>query len=265
VTTIPVLLYHAVGDDRSGPLGAFTCPVGAFREQMAWIADQGFTTITIGELTRAHLGVHPLPSNPLAITFDDGLADFWDNALPVLRAHGFASTMFVTTAGMWGRQPRGLAGRPTMSREQVRHLPACGVEVGSHGHDHPQLDLVRRQRVVYELCTSKDLLEQTVQQEVSSFAYPHGYSTRRIRGLVAAAGYTSACAVRNQVSHLDDDRFALARVMLTSDQSVPFLQHGLCAGGLRRARHPDRVRSRLWRWGRAVTTRGRPLVEVADL
>jgi peptidoglycan/xylan/chitin deacetylase (PgdA/CDA1 family) len=265
VTTIPVLLYHAVGDDRSGPLGDFTCSVRSFRDQMAWVADQGYTTINVGELTRVLTGAVPAPSKPLVITFDDGLADFWDNALPVLRAHGYASTMFVTTAGMWDRRPRGLAGRPTMSREQVSHLPAGGVEVGSHGHEHPQLDLVRRNRVVHELHTSKDLLEQVVQREVPSFAYPHGYSTRRIRRLVAEAGYSSACAVRNEVSHLDDDRFALARVMLTGDQSVPFLQHALHEGGLRQAREPDRARSRLWRWARAVRTRGRPLVQVADL
>ena len=265
MTPIPVLLYHAVGDDRSGPHGPFTCSVRSFRDQMAWVADQGYSTITVGELGRALTGARPLPSKPLAITFDDGLADFWDNALPVLRAHGYASTMFVTTAGMWDRRPRGLAGRPTMSREQVSHLPACGVEVASHGHEHPQLDLVRRQRVVHELRTSKDLLEQVVQHEVSSFAYPHGYSTRLIRRMVAEVGYSFACAVRNEVSHLDDDRFALARVMLTSDQSVPFLQSSLREGGLRQARDPDRARSRMWRCARAVTTRGRPLVEVTDL
>ena len=101
------------------------------------------------------------------------------------------------------------------------------------------------------------------QETVDAFAYPHGYHRAVTRRLVRGAGFTSACAVRNEISHVDDDPFALARIMLTSDQSVPFLRQALAPEGVRVSRGRSRLRSHAWRWVRRVRTRGRPLVEVS--
>ena len=265
MTRIPILLYHSVGDDTSGPLGPYTASVTDFRDQMAWVADQGYNTLTVAEYAAALAGRRSLPERPLLITFDDGLADFVHHALPVLRLHGHACTMFVTTAATWRRRPRALAGRPTMSWAQVAALPAGGVEVGAHGHEHLQLDLLSSPRVRAELRTCKDLLEQEVQQEITSFAYPHGYNRARTRRLVEETGFASACAVKNRMSHADDHRWALARIMLTSAQSVPFLRRSLLEEAVPLAGRRERARTSVWRATRLVRTRGRPLVVVTDV
>jgi len=263
--SVPILLYHSVGGDTSGPLGPYTSSVADFRDQMAWIADQGFTTLTVAELTAMMAGRRGVPERPLLITFDDGLADFVDNALPVLDSYGHACTMFVTTAGSWRRHPRALGGRPTMSWRQVAGLPAGGVEVGAHSHEHLQLDLMSSSRVSSQLHRCKDLLEQGIQREVTAFAYPHGYQRAQTRRLVQEAGFVAACAVKNRLSHMADDRWALARIMLTSDQSLPFLQRSLIDGRLPLARKREQLRTSLWRAARLVRTRGGPLVEVTDM
>ena len=261
---VPILLYHSVGEDRSGPLGPYSCPPQAFRDQMAWIVDEGFSTLTLRDLTEVRRGVRPLPPRPLAISFDDGLADFLTNALPTLRSHGLTATMFVTTAAMWRTRPRALGGRPTMSRSEVAEVArGGGVQVGAHSHEHLQLDLQGRAEVSRQLAQCKDQLEQTVQETVDAFAYPHGYHRAVTRRLVRRAGFTSACAVRNEISHVDDNPFALARIMLTSDQSVAFLRQALAPDGARVSRGRSRLRSHAWRWVRRVRTRGRPLVEVS--
>ena len=62
------------------------------------------------------------------------------------------------------------------------------------------------------------MLEQLLGRPVDTFAYPHGYHDAAVaKELVVAAGYRSATAVRNALSPADDDRFALARVTVTSD------------------------------------------------
>jgi len=260
-TAVPILLYHGVGEDTSGPLGPYTLPLRVFRDHMSWIADQGFTTISVGQLAEVRSGSRSLPPRPLVITFDDGLADFANHALPVLRSFGHASTMYVTTAATWSREPRTLGGRLAMSAGQIAEAAAAGVEMGGHGHEHPQLDLLPAARVRAELHRCKDRLEQLVGTEVASFAYPHGYHRATTRRLVREAGFTSACAVRNRVSHLDDDPFALARIMLTSGQGVSFLERGL-GGALARAGRGGRVRAAAWRAARLVRTGGRPAVRV---
>ena len=257
---IPILLYHSVGDDASGPLGAYTSSLGDFRAQMGWVADEGFTTLTVRSYTEALEGGRPLPERPLLITFDDGLADFSRNALPVLQSFGHTCTMFVTTAVTWHRRPRSLGGRRTLSWSEIRTLQLAGVELGAHSHDHLQLDLLPASRVASQLRVCKDLLEQETQSEVHSFAYPHGYQRATTRRLVERAGFASACAVKNELSHSQDNRWALARVMLTSDQSVPFLRTAFSSAGLPLARTSERPRTTAWRAARLLRTRGRPLI-----
>jgi peptidoglycan/xylan/chitin deacetylase (PgdA/CDA1 family) len=206
-----------------------------------------------------------LPDRPLLITFDDGLADFTRNALPVLQSFGHTCTMFVTTAVAWHQRPRSLGGRPTLSWSEIRTLPGAGVELGAHSHDHLQLDLLSAPRVASQLRVCKDLLEQEIQTEVRSFAYPHGYQRETTRRLVERAGFSSACAVKNELSHRHDNRWALARIMLTAEQSVPYLRTAISSSGQPLARTRERPRTAAWRAVRFVRTRGRPLIAAGDL
>jgi peptidoglycan/xylan/chitin deacetylase (PgdA/CDA1 family) len=260
VRGIPILLYHSVGGDTSGLLAPYTTSPADFRDQMGWIADEGYTTLTVPEYASMLLGHQRLPERPLLITFDDGLADFLDNALPVLGLYGHACTMFVTTGVTWHARPRALGGRRALSWSQVAALPGNGVEVGAHSHDHLQLDLLPAPRVASQLRVCKDQLEQHLQGEVASFAYPHGYNRAMTRLLVQQTGFSSACAVKNQLSHRDDDQWALARIMLTANQSVPFLRHGLNDGGLPLAPRREQIRTGIWRVTRLIRTRGRPVI-----
>jgi peptidoglycan/xylan/chitin deacetylase (PgdA/CDA1 family) len=258
---VPILLYHSVGHETSGPLRPYTTTPEAFRDQMAWVADEGYTTLTVHELQQALEGTAPLPPRPLVITFDDGLADFARHALPVLADHGHRCTMFVTTAVTWHSRPMALGGRTTLSRSEVAGLPGLGVEVGGHSHDHLQLDLLPTPRVASQVRVCKDQLEQTVGGEVTSFAYPHGYFRSTTRRLVREAGFTAACAVKNRLSHEADDPWALARVMLTADQSVPFLRRAIGDQDLPTAGSRERPATTAWRAARFVRTGGRPLVD----
>jgi peptidoglycan/xylan/chitin deacetylase (PgdA/CDA1 family) len=261
---VPILLYHCIGDDTSGPLGRYTLSVRDFRDHMAWIADSGYSTLTVSQYVDTLADRRPLPHRPLLITFDDGFADFVRNALDVLVAHGHVSTMYVTTAGTWRSRPRKLGGRATLSWHEVAGLKDGGVEVGGHGHHHLQLDLLPAARVQSEVRGCREVLEQVTGDTVTSFAYPHGYNRATTRRLVQMAGFSSACAVRNQVSHPGDDRWALARIMLTVGTTVDDLRWTLGRAGENLARRPAPLRTSAWRAVRALRTRGRPVVEVVE-
>lgn len=264
MTTVPILLYHSIGSDTTGPLGPYSTSVSDFRDQMAWVRDEGYTCLTMRQYTSMLAGESPVAARPLLITFDDGLADFVRNALPVLASFDLPSTHFITTAGTWRSRPQALAGRPTMSWSEVASLPDQGVEIGAHSHEHLQLDLLPTVQVRSQLRACKDILEQVTQGEVTAFAYPHGYNRAVTRRLVEQSGFTSASAVKNELSHLADDKWALGRVMITTDQSVPFLREAVGLAGLSLSRRRERLRSSVWRAVRLAKTQGRPLVEVAD-
>jgi peptidoglycan/xylan/chitin deacetylase (PgdA/CDA1 family) len=240
---IPILLYHAVSDDPGPWIRDFAVTPRSFARQMDMLAQSGATTLTVSSLADALQRGSALPERPVLITFDDGFADFADEALPVLRARGLEATLYVTTGFPGGRGPDGSA---MLDRARLVEVSAS-VEIGAHTHTHPQLDALPLARADDEIRRSKAVLEDLLQDDVRSFAYPHGYSSRPVRALVRAAGYDSACAVRNAFSWAGDDRFALARLMIRSQTGLQQLARWVAGEGARLAPRRELMRTTAWR------------------
>jgi hypothetical protein len=81
---------------------------------------------------------------------------------------------------------------------------------------------------------------------VSSFAYPHGYHTRATQRIVQQAGFSGACAVKDGMSSTEDDRFALARLVVRGGTDVEQLGR-MVRGELHGVPGQRRVRRSVWR------------------
>ncbi|MFC9972221.1 polysaccharide deacetylase family protein [Spirillospora sp. NPDC127200] len=229
-THVPVLMYHSIRARPPRGTAALAVSPGAFADQMALLADRGFTPVPFSAL-----GGPSLPGRPVVITFDDGYADFHEHALPVLERHGFPATVFVTTGWLADAGPDA-AGRPLdtmMAWSQVREAAAHGVEVGGHSHSHPQLDQLGDAALREELVRSKGLLEDRLGGPVTTMAYPYGYSSARVRRAARAAGYGTACAVANRLAVPAGDAGAdeLAIPRLTVRMSTSLATFGRVADG----------------------------------
>jgi hypothetical protein len=82
---------------------------------------------------------------------------------------------------------------------------------------------------------------------VDSFAYPHGYFDHEVRQMVVDSGYSSASAVKDALSHADDDQFALARITVKSDFDELKIDQVLAGEGFARARRRQKWRTLGWR------------------
>jgi peptidoglycan/xylan/chitin deacetylase (PgdA/CDA1 family) len=256
--TVPVLLYHSVHPDGGGLMQRYTMMPALFRSHLAWVADHGFDTLTVSEYASALRGELPLPARPLVVTFDDGYADFLDEAMPLLAEFRIRCTLYVTTRPV-GETRRGtLAGRPMLTWPELRHLVTLGVEIGGHGHEHAQLDLLPPATALDQVSACKRLLVDHLETEVRSFAYPHGYHSSATRRAVRRAGYTSACAVKNARSHRGDDPWAIARIMFERDDRVEVLHRACLTDAYPTATPGDPLRSRAWRAARRMRVRLRP-------
>src|SRR2546428_843728 len=70
---------------------------------MQYLADDGFHVIPLHQAVVAIQHHSALPSRPVVLTFDDGYADFFTTAIPILQSHGFTATSFVISGRMgWG-------------------------------------------------------------------------------------------------------------------------------------------------------------------
>jgi len=248
---IPILLYHSVSDTPTGDFGPFTVSRSQFATHLDSLLALDFVTLTVGQMLERVSAQLPLPERTAVITVDDGFADFAANAWPELQERKMKATLYVTAGFIGGRSswlaPLQADKMAMLDRQQLVDLADQGCKIGAHSMTHPQLDCLPRHQAAQEIRQCKDILEQVLGQSVSSFAYPHGYHDREVRQMVMDSGYSSASAVKDALSHKEDDRFALARVTVKSNFDETKIGCVLAGEGLARAPQREKWRTRGWR------------------
>lgn len=234
---IPILLYHSISSCSSNLYRPWILSPPLFEQHVIHLREQGYQPLTVKSIVDAiRFDGTELPECPVGITFDDGLADFYSGAMPILKKYNFPATLFVTT-GYVGFTSRWLAtqgeiDRPMLTWEEIESLE--GVEIGAHGHSHLQLDLIPVSQAQKEIIYSKILLERHLSRSIDTFAFPHGYYTEELLGVVKEAGFSSSCIVEHTLADDSCNVFALPRINITADVTTEVLGQYLQGIGLRR-------------------------------
>jgi peptidoglycan/xylan/chitin deacetylase (PgdA/CDA1 family) len=168
------------------------------------------------------------------ITFDDGYVNFLTNALPVLRSHRFVATVFLVANQLGGTNAwdvvKGDVSEPLMNAAQIQQAREAGIEFGSHTLDHADLQAVSPEEAWRQIEGSKRKLEETLDCEVDAFCYPYGRKTPDVCEMVRRAGYRVACSTEKGLNTEDTDQFALRRINVRRDTSVPVFAMKLLRG-----------------------------------
>jgi peptidoglycan/xylan/chitin deacetylase (PgdA/CDA1 family) len=209
-----ILTYHRVNDEH--PHDRLSVPRAAFAAQMEELARAGYAVVKLEEALPALRGGGLLPQPAVSITFDDGYADNFEAALPILERHGFAATFFLAT-GFVGSSATLDRYRDCCRRDgmlgwaQVRELLARGQSIGGHGRHHRELAALGPAEVREELSGCADDIERKTGARPRLFCYPRGSESASVRQAAAAAGYVGACTVRPGANPAGVDPFALRR------------------------------------------------------
>ncbi len=243
--TIPILLYHSVSNREDDPLAVAP---EQFVSHLDAIAASGRTALTMSEIADGMLGQRPLPDRCVGITFDDGFGDTVD-AVELLDRRGLRSTVYVTTGFV------GTAGMVTERQLQSLGGRFNGVELGAHTVTHPHLDELTLAAAQDEVRTSKSALEDMIDRPVDSFAYPHGAHDARVRELVVESGFRSGAAVKNAISHANDDPWAIARWTVRSTTGGDDVDELLMGRSAPLAWRRERLRTKAYRGVRRARRR----------
>ncbi|MEU9959049.1 polysaccharide deacetylase family protein [Streptomyces sp. NPDC050982] len=190
-----VAMYHSVGDCSDDPYRITVSPDRLDR-QLGWLRRRGLRGVSMAELLAAR--ARGEGRDLVGLTFDDGYADFTDNALPVLRRWGFGATVFVLPGRLGGTNEWDPLGprKPLLTADGIRRLADTeGLEIASHGLTHVDLTKADDALLGAEVGGSRALLSELTGREVLGFCYPYGTVDRRVADVVRAAGYEYACAI----------------------------------------------------------------------
>lgn len=216
VTVTPILMYHYIRElppntpDQLG-YGLSVAPK-LFDDQLAYLARAGYQSISMDELVSHMTKGTPLPPKPVVLTFDDGYADFYSAAWPLLKKDHFSATAYIVVD---------FVGRPGyMSWQQLHELRDSGVEIGAHTMDHVDLAIQAPPQAKRQIAESRQILQQRLGGPVDSFAYPSGRYTTATVKLVGATGFTSAVTTAFGSHHNVSNLLTLARVRVPGGISL---------------------------------------------
>ena len=199
-----ILAYHRISERPTGPVPSVT-PV-EFARQMDYLARAGYRSVGPDALA-AYLRGGELPCRrAVLITFDDGWADNYTLARPILDAHGFTATIFVVSSRV--------GGHGCLTAAQLRALVRAGWTIGAHSVTHPHLPVLSPVQAEAEIAVPRITLSRLIDRPVTAFAYPYGDENDFVRSLVREADYTTAFGTRQGLPRPGQDHLSVKRLII---------------------------------------------------
>ena len=198
-----ILTYHRVNNDANDP--EMTVTPANFKSQVEYL-DQKFRIVPLDEILFAKPG-GPV-QDLVAITFDDGYADNFLYAFPILKERS-APAMIFLVADKVDRSEK------MLTLDQIRLMQQNRISFGSHTCTHPVLAEVPLEVAEREIKLSREMLEAMLQQKVEFFAYPKGKAHQygpAVKKLVEKHGYKAALTMENGTVTEATDLFEVKRL-----------------------------------------------------
>jgi peptidoglycan/xylan/chitin deacetylase (PgdA/CDA1 family) len=194
---VPIMMFHHVSDVIPGDIlgKSLTVKNTLFQQQLAYLKQHNYHTITMNQLFDALYFGGPLPVHPIILTFDDGYEDVYQFAFPLLKQYNYTGTFNIIT---------GMANTPGyLTWDNIKAMLAGGMQIASHTVHHldmGQLLLYSKSKAQFEMQQSKATLQQEFGITIQQFCYPSGEPFRsesvtlqqEIVAMLAADGYIGA-------------------------------------------------------------------------
>ena len=205
--SVPIFMYHAVGNDCWGEESLFVKPE-ELEKQLQYLSENGYETIFFEDL--AHIEQY---EKPVMLTFDDGYDDNNTNLLPLLQKYGMKATIFLI-AGDVGK-------RHKLTREQISELVQSGlVSIQSHGWSHRNMANLPPLELLLEMARSQSAIAALTGRPPTALSYPNGSSNERVRKI---AGWFYTYGVRTYAGVYVTGREPLLIERITVSRGTPLL------------------------------------------
>jgi peptidoglycan/xylan/chitin deacetylase (PgdA/CDA1 family) len=220
---IPILSYHHIDKNMDPYQGAEeVVSFEDFKEQIEFLAKEGYKTLTLQEFSDFLKGEKEIPSKSLLITFDDGYESLYQYAYPVLKEHDFTAVAFLITHNISELTRLNLEKELPKIHYIQKVVMKDVFEYGSHTHSLHELDQ-ERQSILLSLEGSKVLKDLTYSRNVLktlAFSYPYGGYDEHLIDIVKKAGFQLAFTTDPKMANVGDDPFTIGRLSVVSGMPI---------------------------------------------
>lgn len=253
-----ILMYHRVTDVVLGqPEPTWNVTPARFRQQLRGLLSRGFQAWPLRRVLEYRRRRLPLPRRVFVVTFDDGYANNYTQAWPILAELKVPATFFLATAYLGTTEPfhfddwaaKGSAAVPAdawqpLSLDQCRQLQASGlIELAAHTHTHQdfrgRLDDLRN-----DLRQCRTFLRDELGLVDATFAFPYGtkklgFSGPALARVAREAGFLCSLTTEAELACIDGDPFDWGRFQVDQCDS-PTVLIGKLSGWYSWLRHSGR-------------------------
>lgn len=183
-----ILQYHHVSET----LPAVTSvSANTFTKHLNYLKEHNFNVIPLNELISALKQGKALDDKTLAITFDDGYNNNYEQAAPILEKFGYPYTIFVN--------PKLIDEKASyvMGWDKLRELAKKGALIANHSAEHNYLHKKRenetqsqwRERTKNDILSSQQRIKEEIGHDYKYLAYPYGEFNNQLQAIVTELGF----------------------------------------------------------------------------
>lgn len=182
-----VLQYHHVSEETP-----FSTSISAdkFAKHMQFLKDNQFNVVSLSDAIKLVQQGETLPDKSVAISFDDGYKNIYQNGLPILQAFDYPFSVFINT------EPVEQNIAAFMDWDELKTLQQHKGELLNHGHSHASMlpetgetDAQWKARIKESITRAQSILNEKLGIKDKLLAYPYGEFNLALENLVLALGF----------------------------------------------------------------------------
>lgn len=235
---VPIMMYHQV---KSKGLGKDVISPNEFENDLRFLSENNYNTITMTDLIAYVHDGKELPSNPIILSFDDGYLTTYLNVYPLLKKYDMKIVLSIIgkSTDDFSRVKDENINYSHMTWDQINEMVDSGlVEIQNHSYNLHSTNKGRygcnkkkcESLSEYEEFLKKDVI--TLQDKVQSytnkspntFTYPYGRYSNDTEAIIKKLGFKATLSVTygiNVVRRGDPESlFELKRICRSHNQGI---------------------------------------------
>ncbi len=217
---VPIIMYHSILKDTSRS-GKYVVTPGTLENDMKYLKEHGYETITVSELIDYVKNGTPIPSKPVMLTFDDGYLNNQTYLLPLLEKYDMSAVISVVGeyVDRFTKNPDTSPNYAHLTWNDICTLVESGrIEIQNHSYNMHSLAERRgsmkkstetmgqyREKFIEDTMRNQDALLENCGIEPNTYTYPYGHITSESVTFLKELGFEAALTCYEYINYIDGD------------------------------------------------------------